>query len=110
MTDSSVVYIARDKPAKKTFYADGVEIPWAGVTSMQLLFAGSDVVADTLADSSYMKWDQGDGVIVFDLAGLGMVDGSSYYATLIVYDPLHPRGQPLVDAGDKLLRFVFKVV
>ena len=85
---------------------DGVPLDFSSETRMVLSFYGTDVVADSSVSASLIDWFSGQtGEIRFNLNGLDIPHGKSHWATLRVYDPVHPDGQVLF-AGHGVGRFV----
>ena len=103
-----IVYKDKNNLISVIFYKNGVAIPWTGVTRIVVSFDGSDVIVDEASGSSVIDWSGDAGEIKFDFKAIAVPVRAKLYATVQVYDPLHPLGQVLVDAEDKALQFIFR--
>lgn len=102
------VFPGRNRPSRITLYQDGAAIPFTAVTRMLVQFRESVIEADSAVDPTLIDWSTGNGIVIFNFGFLGLDEGA-YTATLIVFDPSHPDGQPLIhpETNEEL---VFNVV
>jgi hypothetical protein len=102
-----IVYKGHNNTNTIVVKKNGTPLPFTDVTRMVCEFSGTDVVADTQADSSLIDWSQGGGKLVFNLGGLSVPAGERE-ATLIVYETAHPNGIIRINKRIAPLTFVFE--
>lgn len=80
---------------------------FTATTRIVVEFEGFSEVADSAVDAALFDWSAGDGSVDFAFNAVPVKSYDTVWATMRIYDGLHPNGQVLAHAKDRMLGFRF---